>query len=80
MAESDNITKLKHLVNRLEIAPFPSDDYSNILNKIKEIINEEEKIINEIQENDIKIIRYKNLCENIKKIISNNDFFSLELV
>ena len=71
MNESENITQLKNLIDKLDKEEYLSDEYHNILREIKSIINQEEDIISKLKEDDVKLKRYEGICKNILSIISS---------
>ena len=69
---SDNLLKLKELVDELENHNKISTEYDIILQKIHSIITLERKVIQKLKRPDAKLKRYESLCTGILALIVSN--------
>jgi hypothetical protein len=68
--ESDNIGKLRVLVQELEKTESHTDDYKNTLHEIESLIKEELKLISKLKRPDNKLKHYETMCSGILTMIS----------
>lgn len=67
----DNITKLRILVDELEVTESNTDDYRQTLHEIEDLIKEEIKLISKMKRPDNKLKHYENICAGILTMISS---------
>ena len=65
-----NLQKLKILVDELEFLDTSDSDYTTILSQIEGIIQQERKIISNLERSEKKISHYENICSTILSLIS----------
>lgn len=67
----ENIKKLRVLVDELEMVESHTDEYKKTLHEIKELINQELKLISTLTRPDNKIKHYENICAGILGMIAS---------
>lgn len=70
---SENLVKLRQLVDRLDNEDVTSHTYQTTLKEIQKVIKEEKKIISGLKRNESKISHYENICTTILTLISTTN-------
>lgn len=67
-----NLEKLRSLVDYLENQEFPGSKYSDALQNIKQVIEDEQKVISNLKRADVKIKHYETICSSIMALITSS--------
>ena len=65
-----NLQQIRILVDELESHEPKGTDYSNTLSAIKKVIDDEQKIINNLKQPTAKLKHYEAICTSIVGILS----------
>jgi hypothetical protein len=69
---TSNLEKLRELVDHLEKQQFPDELYSGTLADIKQVIEEEQKVIKNLKRADSKIKHYEIMCNAIMALVTTS--------